>query len=236
MIICNSRKYIFIHIHKTGGTSIELALAPTLEWNDIILGSSPLGKAMNLEYSRCYGLRKHSRIMDVIKVCGHHIVNTYYTFAIVRHPLNRLVSLYNFVRTQLEQYSLSKALPISKLRELAPKAVAGDFLAWPATKALLAATDFHDFAHEPILFEDPGYRPQKQSLVDENSSLRVENVIRLEDLNSQISRVQRRIGVPFSVLHTNKSLKTFIQASEIDKQTRAHIECVYKDDYDAFGY
>ena len=47
MIICHSRKYVFIHIHKTGGTSVESALEPTLHWNDLLLGSTPFGEVAN---------------------------------------------------------------------------------------------------------------------------------------------------------------------------------------------
>ena len=45
MILSRGRKYIFIHIPKTGGTSLALALEARAMKDDIMLGDTP--KALN---------------------------------------------------------------------------------------------------------------------------------------------------------------------------------------------
>src|SRR5258708_2149793 len=105
MIISHSRRFIFVHIHKTGGTSVELALDKFLSWNDLVLGGSPLGEAMNDTYRERYGLDKHSSVAEIDQVCGPQLSSRYTVLATVRHPLNRLCSLYNFVGTIVHHHA-----------------------------------------------------------------------------------------------------------------------------------
>src|SRR5215469_1250703 len=97
MIISHSRKFIFVHIHKTAGTSVEIGLDPWLSWDDVVLGSTPRGQAINNTYHARFGLNKHSSIAEIERVCGKQLVDGCFTFATVRHPVSRLCSLYNFV-------------------------------------------------------------------------------------------------------------------------------------------
>ena len=42
MIISHTHRLIFVHIQKTAGTSVTVALDPFMGWNDIILGGRVL--------------------------------------------------------------------------------------------------------------------------------------------------------------------------------------------------
>jgi hypothetical protein len=44
MIISPGRKFIFVHIPKTGGTSLALALEDRAMKNDILIGDTPKAK------------------------------------------------------------------------------------------------------------------------------------------------------------------------------------------------
>ena len=112
MIICHSRKFIFIHIHKTGGTSVEVALEPILTWKDLILGSSALGELIQPEFNRRFSLEKHSSISDVERVCGSEILSEYYVFSTVRHPLDRICSVYNFIATVIYSWAVSNTIKV----------------------------------------------------------------------------------------------------------------------------
>src|SRR5580692_11513231 len=139
MIISQSRRFVFIHIHKAGGTSVEFGLAPYLAWNDIILGSTPLGEAMNIPYNAQYQLNKHSSISDVERVCGTETIADYYVFSVVRHPLDRLCSLYNFVGSIVSGWAISQHISPSNVKSYLKKNPSvlekTPVLTWPASKA-----------------------------------------------------------------------------------------------------
>ena len=68
MIISRGRRYIFVHIPKTGGTSMALALEARAMKDDIMLGDTP--KARNrrrrLDGAQAAGrLWKHSTLADL---------------------------------------------------------------------------------------------------------------------------------------------------------------------------
>lgn len=80
-MICHQRKLIFIHIPKTGGTSIEIALGQ----------------------EQC-GLQKHELPSNIIWDYGRELWKSYYKFTFVRNPWDRLVSWY-FFRIENNQFS-----------------------------------------------------------------------------------------------------------------------------------
>jgi hypothetical protein len=45
MIISRGRRYIFVHIPKTGGTALSLALEARAMKDDIIIGDTPKAQA-----------------------------------------------------------------------------------------------------------------------------------------------------------------------------------------------
>ena len=79
MIISPSKNFIFIHLEKCGGTSIESTLEPHLYWSDMILGSTDFGEGMQqLYYERYsrkevnkYKLWKHSTAKDINAFVGN---------------------------------------------------------------------------------------------------------------------------------------------------------------------
>jgi len=112
MILSHSKKFIYIHLEKCGGTSIEEYLMPFLEWDDILLGGTTYGWEMiNLyrkrfgdDYMIKHGLYKHSTAQDIKRYAGDEIWNTYYKFATVRNPEKLVKSLYFFTQKNISQY------------------------------------------------------------------------------------------------------------------------------------
>ena len=70
MIISNSHRFIFVHVLKTGGTTVCAALDPFLRWNDVVLGGTEFGERMNGPYRDRFGLRKHSTAQEIRAVVG----------------------------------------------------------------------------------------------------------------------------------------------------------------------
>ena len=96
MLISNSKKVLYFHIPKTGGTSISRILASTLRWNDILVGGPPIGQAFEGLWSTRFQLRKHSPPSMVKRVIGDFTFEDYDKFAVVRDPVSRFRSSFNF--------------------------------------------------------------------------------------------------------------------------------------------
>ncbi len=103
MILSLRHRFLFIHVPKTGGTSIEQALLP---WAD-----RPEERTINRVLARlgihvnhylgpidCRRFRKHQQASTVRSVLGSTLYETLFSFAFVRNPWDALVSRYCYIR------------------------------------------------------------------------------------------------------------------------------------------
>lgn len=235
MIISHSRRFVFIHIHKAGGTSMEAALDPHLAWNDLVLGSTPLGQAMDEPYRRRFGLSKHGSLADVVRVCGREMLEDKYVFALVRDPANRLCSLYNFVARMMERWSAQHAMPIEEIRarreELAPR---HPTLRWPASQAFIATTSFADFLRHPQLHNDLAFRSQLSRLGGV-AGVAV-NAIPIEQAEDFLPALRARLELDFDLPHVNRTERVLVSAATLTAEDRALIRERFAEDYAAFRY
>jgi Sulfotransferase family len=94
MIISHKHKFIFVHVPKTGGTSITYSFLKHLDKkNDTILGCLPPYDKISRENKIKGGLHKHSSASDVKKELGN-IYSNYFSFAFVRNPYDLILSQY----------------------------------------------------------------------------------------------------------------------------------------------
>ncbi|KPA18984.1 Carbohydrate sulfotransferase, 8-13 [Candidatus Magnetomorum sp. HK-1] len=96
MIISNKLKTIFIHIQKTGGTSIDKAIQ-NIDTNAI--------KRVN-EIPATHNIQKgkHLWAIDLKKYLPSGIWDDYFKFAFIRNPWDRLVSWYYMCVQKPENY------------------------------------------------------------------------------------------------------------------------------------
>ena len=80
MLVSDSKKLLFIHIQKTGGTSLRACLK---------------GVIPDLEEGR--GVKYHARLSDALRSGSRFQRGAYYTAAFVRNPWDRLVSWYVYI-------------------------------------------------------------------------------------------------------------------------------------------
>ncbi|NIZ14356.1 sulfotransferase family 2 domain-containing protein [Phaeobacter sp. HF9A] len=103
MILSRGRNYVFIHIPKTGGTALALALEARAMADDEMLGDTPKARKRRHRISdvKTRGrLWKHSTLADIEGLASRADLRQMFTFTLVRNPWDRAVSLYHWLQTQ----------------------------------------------------------------------------------------------------------------------------------------
>ncbi len=99
MLISDSHKFIFVHVRKSAGSSIRDTLEPlslvkpTDNWSKI---KSRFLKTEK-DYHK-YAFRQHDDINVAKRLMPPELFESYFKFAFVRNPWDRLVSEYEFIR------------------------------------------------------------------------------------------------------------------------------------------
>jgi hypothetical protein len=207
MFIMNSRKMIYVHLQKCGGTSIEVSLFEKARWDDVLIGSSLIGELVQWEYFGKFGLHKHSVAKEIQPVVGKELWTEYYSWCTVRNPYARAVSLYNYTVALVESYAAQAGFPLDGERD--------DQSAWserddypttepwsyPAVRAYLvsrrAERPFSSFLRDPGLHEDSAFQPQWWGVQDvDGEAQAVDEIVKLEELDADWPRVCEKIGLP----------------------------------------
>jgi hypothetical protein len=206
MLILNSRKVIYVHIHKTGGETVEHLLGKLGAWNDIFLDSEHPGGSQ--EFERRFGLSKHSTALQAATVVGMDVWNSYFSWATIRNPYERMASLYGFVASMSEPKLSQIGFPLEASPEAQLQWVESaayplkDQWAFPAVRAYLAtrasASPFSEFLRHPQLCKrEPAYQSQFSRLSNAaGDALLVNRVVKLEFLAGLWPELCREMRLP----------------------------------------
>ncbi|MDA7424236.1 sulfotransferase family 2 domain-containing protein [Thalassococcus lentus] len=181
MIISPGRRFIFVHIPKTGGTSLATALESRAMADDILIGDTPKAQKRKNRLKKLNArgrIWKHSTLADIDGVLSPDEISAMFCFALVRNPWDRLVSYYHWLRTQQFEHpavALSQALPFDKF--LAHPNTMGSLSAWPSERYL---TDIGGTLHDGLF-------------------------IRLEHFASDVAPLEQHLGFALKMPHENRS-------------------------------
>jgi hypothetical protein len=100
MIISKSKNFVYIHLDKCGGTSIESALYPFLNNDDIKIGTLKYNEDTDERFKQ-HNLTKHSNAKTIIDYLKNDW-NTMYKFTTVRDPQDLMISLYFYVKKHFD--------------------------------------------------------------------------------------------------------------------------------------
>ncbi|MCX7558908.1 sulfotransferase family 2 domain-containing protein [Sulfitobacter sp. F26204] len=184
MIISRGRSYIFVHIPKTGGTSLALALEERAMKDDIMLGDTPkaVKRRRRVKDIKTSGrLWKHAGLSDIDGLVDAHEIAEMFTFTLVRNPWDRLVSYYHWLKEQTFDH--------------------------PAVH-LAKAQSFEGFLADPITLTTQRQWPAASYMRDVNGVERCTSYIRLEHFEQDSAALIAHLGFDLVMPWENRSHRT----------------------------
>ena len=213
MIISRGRRYIFVHIPKTGGTALSLALEARAMKDDILIGDTP--KAVRRR-GRLKGLSakgrlwKHSRLADVLGLISEAEMHDFFVFTLVRNPWDRIVSYYHWLRDQDFDHPM-----VGLARETDFSAFLND----EATRWSLRAESYGSYVRAP------------------SGEERCDAFIRLEHLDEDLVPLEAHLGFTLRPLsHLNVSERPENHRDAYSAADRALVADLFSEDVSRFGY
>lgn len=212
MIISRGRRYIFVHIPKTGGTAMALALEGRSMKDDIMLGDTP--KARNRrrrmrDVKTAGRLWKHSTLADIDGVVDRKEVADLFTFTLIRNPWDRMVSYYHWLREQN--------------------------FAHPAV-AIAQAHDFTEFLHHADIEASFRAHPYSAYMRDAGGKESANLYIRLENFSEDAEPLWQHLGFRLGLDRVNESTRTRDFRKYYNDQDANHLADLCAGDIARFGY
>ena len=218
MIISHRKRFVFVHIYKTGGTTVTPRLLPYARLREriasyyltrypvkllnVALGIQDRGNAW------INGLHKHASAAQVKAYLGEETYRRYFSFAFVRNPYDWLVSLYHYIG----QHRLHRE------------------------HRQASAMSFEDFVRREI----SRGAPRQSDFITEDGQLIVDYVGSLERLGESVSEIFARIGLPAlaeqELPRKNPSQRREDYMSYYSAGLRDAVYDYYRRDFELFGY
>jgi len=208
MLVSHQHRFLFIHVPKTAGTSIEHALQPLSDTPDQRRASrtlSRLGVPVAWRPIRWRNGRKHTTALEMRHLFTRRVFDKYFKFAFVRNPWDYMVSYYHFLSTNPEHHRFAE---IRKLESFS------DYLKYEMRR---------------------GEVSQSRILCDEAGNLLVDYIGRFETLEEDFLRICSLLGISARLEHLNRSEHGDYR-SYYDDETARWVAEYCAEDILRFGY
>jgi hypothetical protein len=190
MIYSVERNFCFIHIPRTGGTSVVRAYDKNALVSDVILGGTPFGEELSNLYRNRYNLHKHSGVSPIVRAVGLEKFKKFFSFSIIRNPLDRMISLYFWAKNMPD--SASNLVPIAKK--------AGTFHRFCIEAKELLHSQFNHISYQ--------------------NEIMIKEMILFENFPAKIREIGKKLGIDWTVADKklNKSQRKDIKVEEETKE------------------
>lgn len=214
MVINDSKKFIFVHIPKTAGSSIAQAVG----------GKTGMFVCTNKQQKQVI-FASHTYANEAKKFLGPATYNSYFSFAFVRNPWSRLYSLYTFMcnKPQIEKEKQIYDQELFKQKGFK----------WFLLEHKLHSQRVKVFGTN--LFTCAQTTPQTNWVCDDNGNLIVKYIGKYENLEHDFTFVKQAVGaqitLPWINKHSNNDYK-----NAYDNEMVEFVEHHHKKDIEMFNY
>ena len=216
MIISHKKNFIFIHIYKTGGTTVTKPLLPHARfvekfstfWSTRYF-ISLINKVFNLgDYGNRWinGVHKHAKATEIRDYLGKNTYKKYFKFSIVRNPYDLQVSLYHYIKQTKGHRDYEIANELS----------------------------FKQFVYREM---DNNAPIQYDFLSNEDDELIVDYIGKTEKLQKSFDEICGKIDIrPIDLGRKNKSNRDSNYMKYYDEELKKDVYNYFKKDFEAFNY
>lgn len=209
MLVSVSHNFVFIHIAKNGGSSVNEMLLQYCVGGERtkigdVLSVFPYAKAPER-----LGYPPHANARWARRNLGPRFYDRAFSFAIVRNPYDRAVSRFEYVRQNAEHHNNQKFQNLSF----------GGFVSDERMRNLVIS------------------RTQYSEISSRSGEVIVDKIYRFEEIDAAVSDICTRLGLPkpAQTPHQNRSRRGHYQ-SYFTPEIRARFERIYRKDIEYFEY
>ena len=243
-MLISSLNTFFVHIPKTGGTSIEMALFekdglhidPGLDITNqltsdqrrqYIYGRFPNPYANSKEMQHLTALQAE-RFLPKFKEM--------YSFAFVRNPWDRIVS--EFIWRERERERTLYHDQVDSKRRIR-KAVGRKAISKILYKLLSPEAKFRKFIESigSCSASNVHLLPQHKFVLDADGNRMVKDILRFENFSEDYKRLINKLNLPLNILHLNQSIRYgYKHYFDDEPDLQDCIARIYEKDIEIFGY
>jgi hypothetical protein len=214
MLLSYRYKFLFVHIAKTGGTSIRAALERE-RWKDAYRLPLLICSRLSALTGHRLGVKfpRHAKIIAAKEMLPRELFDQLFKFAFVRNPWDLQVSSYHHIRRERPHL-------VEHIEDFP------GFIRWK----LDPERSYHYIV-------DTSIELQSDYLKDLSGKIIVDSIGRYENLAGDFDEVRRRLGLPLRPLPHRRQAKDRADYRRYYDDATAELVAVrFRPDIEAFGY